>query len=48
MMFSLMKTVNALAYTSEPYVEAMSMHPDVTYTPYVHDCDEDRSHEVYS
>ena len=24
----------ALAYTSEPYAEAMSMHPDVTYTPY--------------
>ena len=25
----------ALAYTSRPYSEAMAMHPEVTYTPYV-------------
>ena len=25
---------SALAYTSQPYSEAMAMHPSVTYTPY--------------
>ena len=25
---------SALAYTSQPYLEAMAMRPEVTYTPY--------------
>ena len=25
---------SALSYTSQPYAEAMAMHPTVTYTPY--------------
>ena len=25
---------SALAYTSRPYLEAMAMRPEVTYTPY--------------
>ena len=32
-MLFLMKNSSALAYTSQPYSEAMDMRPTVTYTP---------------
>ena len=34
MMLFLMNFSSTLAYMSQPYAEAMVMHPDVIYTPY--------------
>ena len=34
-MFFYKRFFSALSYTSRPYLEAMAMRPEVTYTPYV-------------